>query len=160
MIVMSKKKGFRKEWRTLTELGQEFGISAVKFGNLLKQHDLREKSGEPTRFARENGFVQEINPKDSKSYFLWHQKKTSDRLVALGVEKFGVSAKEASKMTEARKLAREYLDALKLDDDGSKMGYIMFQEIMPEVKKIGVEIFNKALLSVGYKGEEVTTEGW
>lgn len=157
---MSKKKSFRKEWRTLTELGQEFGVSAVRFGNLLKQHDLREKTGEPTQVARENGFVQEISPKDGKVYFLWHQKKTSDRLVELGVEKSGVSAKEASSMTEARKLAREYMDALQLDNDGSKMGYIMFQEIMPEVKKIGVEVFNKALLSVGYKGEEVTTEEW
>ncbi len=157
---MSKKKNFRKEWRTLTELGQEFGVSAIKFGNLLKQHDLRAKTGEPTQEARENGFVQEIQPKDGKPYVLWHQKKTSDRLVELGVEKSGVSAKEASKMTEARKLAREYIEALKLDDEGSKMGWMMFQDIMPEVKKIGVEVFNKALLSVGYKGKEVNLEEW
>ena len=63
-------------------------------------------------------------------------------------------------MTEARKLAREYIEALKLDDDGFKMGYFMFQEIIPDVKKIGLEVFNKALVSVGYKGEEVTLEGW
>ncbi|MEG3834001.1 MULTISPECIES: hypothetical protein [unclassified Microcoleus] len=124
---MGKNKNFRKEWRTLTELGQEFGMSAVKFGNLLKQHELREKSGEPSQAAHEDGFVQKISPKDGKPYFLWHHKRTSDRLVELLVPKSGVSTEEASKMTEARKLAREYIEALKLDDDGSKMGYFMFQ---------------------------------
>jgi hypothetical protein len=48
---MGKKNNFRKTWRTLTELGQEFGVSAVKFGNLLKQHGLREKDGESTQIA-------------------------------------------------------------------------------------------------------------
>ncbi len=50
-LTMGKKNNFRKTWRTLTELGQEFGVSAVKFGNLLKQHGLREKDGESTQIA-------------------------------------------------------------------------------------------------------------
>ena len=79
MIIMGKNKNFRKEWRTLTELGQEFGMSAVKFGNLLKQHELREKSGEPSQAAHEDGFVQKISPKDGKPYFLWHHKRDFDR---------------------------------------------------------------------------------
>jgi hypothetical protein len=157
---MSKKNNFRKIWKTLTELGQEFGVSAIKFGNLLKQHGLREKDGKPSELAKNGEFFQEIIPKEGKPYYLWHREKTSNYLVERGVEKQGVSAKEAELMTEARKIARAYMEALKLDEEGSKMGYMMLDELVPDIKKIGLEKFNKALKTVGYKGEEVTLEGW
>lgn len=157
---MGKKNNFRKTWKTLTELGQEFGVSAIKFGNLLKQHGLREKDGEPTQLAKDGVFFEEITPSEGKPYYLWHRQKTSEYLVTQGVEKNGASAKDAEEMTEARKLARSYMEAQKLDDEGSKLGYIMLSEMVHEIKKVGLEKFNQALKSVGYKGEEVTLEGW
>ncbi|MEO1431577.1 MAG: hypothetical protein AAFV71_21465 [Cyanobacteria bacterium J06633_8] len=157
---MGKKNNFRKTWKTLTELGQEFGVSAIKFGNLLKKHGLREKDGKPTQLAKDGVFFEEITPSEGKPYYLWHREKTSEYLVAKGVEKNGVSAKDAQQMTEARKLARSYMEAQKLDDEGSKLGYIMLSEMVDEIKKVGLEKFNQALKSVGYKGEEVTLEGY
>jgi hypothetical protein len=155
---MSKKNNFRKTWRTLTELGQEFGVSAVKFGNLLKQHSLRDKDGEPTQFAKDGNFFEKIVPNEGKPYYLWHHEKTVNYLLQAGVEKKGVSAKEATLNTEARKIAKEYLEAQKLDEEGAKLGYLMLCELVPEIKKIGLERFNEALKSVGYKGEPVTLE--
>lgn len=152
------KKNFRKTWKTLTELGQEFGVSAIKFGNLLKQHGLREKDGSPSSIAKEGGYFEEIIPKEGKPYYLWHREKTVNYLVEQGLEKKGVSAKEAELMTEARKIARSYMEALKLDEEGSKIGYWMFEELVPDIKKIGLERFNKALKAIGYKGEEVTLQ--
>ena len=157
---MGKKNNFRKTWRTLTELGQEFGVSAVKFGNLLKQHGLRERDGSPTPLAEEGGFFEKITPSEGKPYYLWHHDKTVDYLVRAGVEKTGVSAKEATLDTEARKLAKSYLEAQKLEDEGSKLGYMMFSELAPDIKKIGLDRFNKALKSLGFKGEPVTLEDW
>ena len=85
---MSKKKqNFRKQWRTLTELGQEFGVSAVKFGNLLKQNGLRQSDGEPSQMAKDGGYFERIQPKDGKPYYLWHRQKVSEYLVDQGVEK-------------------------------------------------------------------------
>jgi hypothetical protein len=84
---MGKKNNFRKTWRTLTELGQEFGVSPVKFGNLLKQHGLRERDGSPTPLAEEGGFFEKITPSEGKPYYLWHHDKTVDYLVRAGVEK-------------------------------------------------------------------------
>jgi hypothetical protein len=155
---MSQKNNFRKTWKTLTELGEEFGVSAVKFGNLLKEHGLREKTGEPSEKAKEGQFFEKIVPKDGKPYYLWHRQKTSDYLISLGVAKSGVSVKEAESMTEARQLARSYLEAQKLDSEGNKLGYLMYDELVPEIKKVGLEKFNKALKSVGYKGSEVTLD--
>lgn len=157
---MAKKNNFRKTWRTLTELGQEFGVSAIKFGNLLKQHGLREKNGEPTQLAKDGSFFDKITPKEGKPYYLWHHDKTSEYLVSQGVAKSGVSAKEAEKMTEARKLARSYMEAQKLDDESSKLGYMMFSEMVDDIKKVGLQRFNQALKSIGYKGEEVTLQDW
>jgi hypothetical protein len=84
---MGTKNNFRKTWRTLTELGQEFGVSAVKFGNLLKQHGLREKDGEPTQNAKEGGFFEKIVPNDGKPYYLWHRDKIVEFFQHQGVEK-------------------------------------------------------------------------
>jgi hypothetical protein len=157
---MSKKNNFRKTWKTLTELGQEFGVSAIKFGNLLKEHGLREKNGNPSLKAKEGNYFEEIVPKEGKPYYLWHRERTIEYLTELGVEKKGISKKEAEIMTEARKLAKSYMEALKLDEEGSKVGYLMFEELIPDIKKIGLEKFNQALKTVGYKGEEVTLEDW
>lgn len=157
---MGKKNNFRKTWKTLTELGQEFGVSAVKFGNLLKQHGLREKDGEPTQLAKEGGFFEQIAPKEGKPYYLWHRQKTSEYLISQGVVKNGMSAKDAEMMTEARKLARSYLEAQKLDDEGSKLGYMMLSEMIDDIQRVGLERFNQALQSIGYKGPEVTLDGW
>jgi Asp-tRNA(Asn)/Glu-tRNA(Gln) amidotransferase B subunit len=116
---MTKKKNFRQQWRSLTEIGNTFGISARKLGLLLKKHGLREDNGE---------------------------------------EKTGVSSKEATLNTEARKLARSYIEAVKLDEEGNKFGYWMFDELRPEIKKVGLNRFNKALKAVGFKGEQLTEE--
>jgi hypothetical protein len=153
---MSKKNNFRKTWKTLTELGQEFGVSAIKFGNLLKEHGLREKDGKPSSIAKEAGYFEEVIPKEGKPYYLWHREKIVNFLVDRGIEKRGVSAKEAELMTQAPKLARSYLEAIELEEEGSKLGYLMFDELIPEIKKIGLERFNNALKAVGYKGEELT----
>lgn len=48
---MSKKKNFRQEWRSLTEIGNIFGISARKLGSLLKKYGLRESDGKPSESA-------------------------------------------------------------------------------------------------------------
>ncbi|MUH00232.1 hypothetical protein F7734_51375 [Scytonema sp. UIC 10036] len=146
---MSKKNNFRKTWRTLTEIGQEFGVSAVKFGNILKQHGLREKDGEPTQKAKDGGFFEKIVPNDGKAYYLWHRDKTVEFLVNQGVEKSGISAKEASKTTEARKLARAWMEAQQLDDEGSKLGYLMACELEPEIKQMGVELVQAQLKKLG-----------
>jgi hypothetical protein len=157
---VGKKNNFRKVWKTLTELGQEFGVSAVKFGNLLKQYGLREKDGEPSQMAKDGGLFEKITPNEGKPYYLWHREKTSEYLISQGVAKNGVSAKDAEMMTEARKLARSYMEAQQLDDEGSKLGYIMFSEMVDDINKVSLQQFNQALKSIGYKGDEVTKIGW
>ncbi|MDF5723856.1 MAG: hypothetical protein PUP91_26015 [Rhizonema sp. PD37] len=146
---MAHKKSFRKTWRTLTELGKEFGVSAVKFGNLLKKYGLRENDGEPTQKAITGGFFNKIVPNEGKPYYLWHRDKTVQFLQTHGVEKKGLSSQEAVKTTQARKLAREWIEAQRLDDEGSKLGYIIATELEPEIKRIGVDLVQSELKTLG-----------
>lgn len=154
----SKKDSFRRIWRTQTELGQTFGVSAVKFGKLLSQHGLRGEDKEPTEHAKTHDFCHFVQPSGASGYWLWHNKNVSEYLVSLGVEKSGISDKEASISTEARKLAKAYKEAQKLDDEGSKLGHMMFCDMIPEIRKIGLDAFNSALQSVGFKGSLLTAE--
>jgi hypothetical protein len=155
---MSKKKNFRKEWRSLTEIGNTFGVSARKLGLLLKKHGLRENEGEPSELAKKEGYCHFVDLKEGHGYYLWHGKKVTAYLEEQGEQKKGVSDQEASLNTEARKLARSYIEATKLDEEGSKLGYMMFDELRPEIKKVGLERFNEALKAVGFKGEPLTEE--
>ncbi len=151
------KKNFRSEWRTLTELGAEFGKSAIAFGKILKENGLRDAEGTPTEAA--NGLFQKIEPNQGKLYYLWNHKGVVSFLQSKGISPVN-NASDPLKDTEARKLARQYLEAQKLDDEGSKLGYMMFCEMVGDIRKIGLDRFNTALKAVGYKGEPVTLEGW
>lgn len=152
------KKNFRSEWRSLTELGTEFGKSAVAFGKMLKEHGLRDSDGEPTQLA--SGLFQKIEPKQGKPYYLWNHQGIVAFFKSKGIEPVG-NSKDALKDTEARKLARSYMEAQKLLDQGDdKLGYMMFDDMVDDIRKIGLERFNTALKAVGYKGDLVTLEGW
>lgn len=69
-ISKKSKKNFRSEWRTLTELGAEFGKSAIAFGKILKENALRDAEGTPTEVA--SGLFQKIEPNQGKPYYLWN----------------------------------------------------------------------------------------
>jgi hypothetical protein len=97
-MTKKSKKNFRSEWRTLTELGTEFGKSAVAFGKLLKEHGLRDSDGEPTVAA--NGLFQRIEAKQGKPYYLWNHKGIVAFLRSKGIEPVSDS-KDALKDTEA-----------------------------------------------------------
>lgn len=155
---MTKKKNFRQQWRSLTEIGNTFGVSARKLGSLLKQHGLRESDGKPSENAIAEGYCHFVEPKQGHSYYLWHGQKVADYLEQQGEERKGVSSQEATLNTEARKLARSYIEAAKLDKEGDKLGYMMLDELRPEIKKVGLDRFNEALKAVGFKGEPLTEQ--
>jgi len=37
---------------------------------------------------------------------------------------------------------------------------MMFADMADDIKKVGLDVFNEALKSIGYKGEEVTLDDW
>lgn len=84
---------------------------------------------------------QTIEPKSGHPYILWGKSQVVAFLADKGVEQT-VSNESANAKNKARKLAKAYLEAQQLDDAGDKTGYWMFCELVPDIKKVGLEVFN------------------
>lgn len=154
-----KKKSFRSTWQTLTEIGQQFGISAVKTGKLLKEFELRLDSGEPAQIAVDDDLCHIVETNGQKPYWLWHGGKIGKIFEQKGIQRSAVSAKEARKTTEARKLARSWMEAQAMLDQGDdKVGFMLADSIMEEIPAVGVDRFNSQLKALGWKGNPVLIE--
>ena len=154
-----KKKSFRSTWQTLTEIGQQFGLSAVKTGKLLKEFELRLDSGEPAQMAIDDNLCHIVEAKGQKPYWLWHGAKIGRIFEQRGIQRSAVSAKEAQKTTEARKLARSWLEAQAMLDRGDdKIGFMLADSILEELSAVGVDQFNTQLTALGWKGDPVLIE--
>lgn len=154
---MSNRNKFRNKWKTLTELGTLYGVSARKFGSMLKEHGLRNKDGSPSEIAE--GFFHTVEPKNGHSYILWGKHQVTEYLARKGVEKT-VSNEDASKRNKARNLVKSYLEAQRLDDEGCKTGHWLFCDLVPDIKKVGLELFNEVLTTVKADAEPLTLEDW
>ena len=69
-----------------TELGQLYGMSAIKIGKILKSQGLRELDGEPTQWAKIEGYVEKRYLEDRPfiHYWAWHFDKTAQALEEAG----------------------------------------------------------------------------
>lgn len=68
------KKGFKKIWKTQTELGQQFGISAIAVGKILKKHHLKNEENIPTNKAIEEQYVHTVEDSQGNTFYLWNIK--------------------------------------------------------------------------------------
>jgi len=150
------KNSFRNKWRTMTEIGQLFGLSARKIGSELKRIGLREENGEPTKYAKENNFCHEVVPKDYPSYWLWKGNETEEYLKKSGLKKTdkSVSKKDSLVLSQVKQIYNYYLEAEKEWEEGNdKMARLMNEVIKDEIKekKITNEMFQKLLRTLNTK---------
>jgi len=68
---------------SLTDLGKRFGVGPRDVGLWLKALGLRQPDGRPTPRAVEEGFVLERLLEHGGSWWLWHEKKTSEVLAGM-----------------------------------------------------------------------------
>lgn len=72
---MAKKK-FREEWGNQTQLGKNFGISAIKVGKILAEHNLRDSTSKvATKKALDEGYAKFTPLKDGTPHYMWNIKK-------------------------------------------------------------------------------------
>jgi hypothetical protein len=76
------------EFLSLTELGQQFGISSHKMGRLLMTLGLRTKDKKPSSTAFQGGFVtQRASTQPGTYYWVWHGEKTMQLLHEAGYQR-------------------------------------------------------------------------
>lgn len=122
------KKKFNQKWTNQTELGEQFGLSAINIGKIMVEHGLKDpKSNQATSKAIQEGYAKSTPLKNGSSFFMWDRRK----LKAL------ISQKHAPVSTVdfwAHKVRSCLLEANKLMEDGQdKMASLMIDYMYEEV---------------------------
>ena len=76
------KYKFDHVWISQTNLGKQFGLSAIEVGKILIEHQLKDpKNGWATQHAIDNGYAKSTPLKNGTPFFMWHLKKTKSLLI-------------------------------------------------------------------------------
>ena len=77
------------EYKSMKELGQEFGLTSHKIGRTLKDIGLRTEEGKPSHTAFEQGYVKRRWAEQRSDIYLWvwHYDKTVAALESAGVKR-------------------------------------------------------------------------
>ncbi len=84
------KKGrqkFTEIWANQTDLGKQFGLSAIAMGKKLKELGLRDEDGNPTTLALGNGYCTPTPLKDGTPFFLWNRQQVEELMQAQGYQR-------------------------------------------------------------------------
>lgn len=76
------RETFRTTWLTLSEIGQQFNLSAIKTGKILVEMGLRDPDRLPSDFALVNGYCWQVDESryNGEPYYLWHAEKTTQAI--------------------------------------------------------------------------------
>ena len=131
---MSKSKNkFKQTWGTQTEIGRNFGFSAIKVGKLLKEWGLRDENGNPTEKSQNENFCRKVEKKDGTLFYLWHKSKINQMLSNSGhLRKSQLAVEVTQYVNLIKKLNKEY------DEKGLKITYLEYQLVVNEIKEKGI----------------------
>lgn len=155
---MSKKnkQKFGDIWANLTNLGKQYGFSAIKMGKKLKELGLRNQEGKPTEKALSEGFAKSTPLKDGTPFYMWHKRKITELMKENDVNKLDENE------ILAQDLAKEWMKIHKLYEEATygfeEEGLFMeAQEIQKTARKKGlVNRVNYILNDHKFKGEKIT----
>ena len=92
------KKGqqkFTDVWANQTNLGKQFGLSAIAMGKKLKELKLRGEDGNPTAQALCQGYCTPTPLKDGTPFFLWNRQQVEELMWAHGYQRLDPQAVRA-----------------------------------------------------------------
>jgi hypothetical protein len=98
------KKGHQKfadVWANQTNLGKQFGLSAIAMGKKLKELSLRGEDGNPTEQALSEGYCKSTPLKDGTPFFMWNRQKVEELMQAHGLQKFDPQEVKARELADS-----------------------------------------------------------
>jgi hypothetical protein len=76
---MGKTNKFTNTWKSATDLGKQFGLSAIAVNKILAEHNLRDPfSKSPTEVALNQEYAIATPLKDGTMHYMWNIKKVID----------------------------------------------------------------------------------
>ena len=102
----NNKRKFKDVWCNQTDIGKLFGLSAIKVGNLLIEHGLKDSiTKKATEKAIQDGFAKETPLKDGTYFCMWNKHQIKS-----------VFAQEIKPLTEEQKWINDALTRKKQID--------------------------------------------
>jgi hypothetical protein len=98
------KKGrqkFTDVWANQTNLGKQFGLSAVAMGKKLKELSLRGEDGNPTAQALYQGYCTPTPLKDGTPFFMWNRQLVEELMQALGYQRLDPQEVKARELADS-----------------------------------------------------------
>lgn len=83
---MAKKNKFARKYRSLTDLGNIFNLSAIAVGKIFSEIGLRNDDGSPSDFSFEKGLVVSTPLKNGTPHFRWHFHKCRETMIKNGIK--------------------------------------------------------------------------
>ena len=153
------KKGHQKftdVWVNQTNLGKQFGLSAIAIGKKLKELGLRAEDGKPTEQALADGYCKSTPLKDGTPFFMWNRQKVEEVMWAHGHERLDPQE------VKARELADDWVQVHKQLQEavyGIEEDFLFEQasDIEREARREGLtERINTLLRQRKFDGDPIT----
>jgi hypothetical protein len=98
------KKGrqkFADVWANQTNLGKQFGLSAIAMGKKLKELGLRSEDGNPTAQAICQGYCTSTPLKEGTPFFMWNRQQVEELMQAHGYQRLDPQEVVARELAES-----------------------------------------------------------
>jgi hypothetical protein len=154
-MAKKRRQKFSDLWSNLTNLGKQYGFSAIKMGKTLKDLGLRDEKGSPTEKALSEGLAKSTPLKDGTPFYMWHKGKVSALMGATGQEKL------TKNEVLAQDLAKEWMRVSKLYQETvtgmeEEMLWLEAEDIRQQAGQKGLrERVNEILTERKFKGERL-----
>ena len=100
---MGKKEQqkFTDVWANQTNLGKQFGLSAIAMGKKLKELGLRGEDGNPTGLALAGGYCTSTPLKDGTPFFMWNRQQVEELMQAHGYQRLDPQEVKARELADS-----------------------------------------------------------
>ncbi|MFZ4099592.1 MAG: hypothetical protein ACOYKZ_04610 [Chlamydiia bacterium] len=126
---MMGRDAFAKTWTNQSSLGEKFGLTAIQVGKILQLEGLKDRSGQATSKAIQEGYAKSTPLKSGRPFFMWHVTKVQQVLakhhVQLSDEEFWYREVRARLVNIDREM----------DEGSDKFAYMLLDYLYDDVPK-------------------------
>lgn len=137
---------FKQTWKTQTELGKSFGLSAIAVGKKLKEWGLKNLDNTATEIALSEGYATNTPLKNGTPYFLWNKDLISAKFLEAGLTQLD------SPTFRCKGAATAIIGCEKqLEKGDDKIARMMYDSIINKLKAEDKSLVNQFLQELGSK---------
>lgn len=158
-VVFMKSKGYQKFtdiWVNQTNLGKQFGLSAIAMGKKLKELGLRGEDTNPTEQALAEDYCTSTPLKDGTPFFMWNRQKIEELMRVHGYQRLDQQEVKARELADSWvRVHKQWQEAIYGVEE--ELLIEEAQDIKKEAKRRGLtERINALLRERNFDGDPIT----